>query len=320
MNDKIEEAAKENIEKNNTNFKEAEVKQKNSLGTAKPKQVELKEEAKKLAAEVGYKPIPLSNLPSKGMFYPIGTEIVIKSASVREIRHWSTLEDDADDLTIDEMLNFIMDACVRVKMPGLRASYKDIKEIDRFYLIFAIRQWTFIEGENKLIADVNNPSTNKKEKVEVTKDVLKLFDVPEELMKYYSEEYKCFVFNNKKTNKIIKINIPSLGLTNFMKDYNLMKLRKNENVDRDFGKFAPFILDNWRGLTDKVYEAEMMKFYNYSETELSLLSYVYSLIKSSINPQMEVTLSNNEEVVVPLSFRGGLKAIFIIPDILEQFS
>ena len=89
-----------------------------------------------LASEIGWKNVPLENLPSKGMFYEDNTQIAIRAASVSEIRHWSTI-DENDLLGTDDMLNFIMDKCCRIKVPGKPGSSKDLLEIDRFYLIFA---------------------------------------------------------------------------------------------------------------------------------------------------------------------------------------
>ena len=108
-----------------------------------------------LAMEIGWKNIPSENLPSQGLFYEAGTQIAIRAAAVAEIRHWSTI-DDNDLLSIDEMLNFIIEKCCRIKVPGKPGTYKDLKEIDRFYLIFAIRDYTFKNGENKIFVNASD--------------------------------------------------------------------------------------------------------------------------------------------------------------------
>ena len=110
-----------------------------SLGKA---QKFLQTEESPIAGEIGWKNVPLQNLPSQGLFYPDGTEVAIRAASVAEIRHWSTI-DENDALGIDDMLNFVVERCCRIRMSGRPANYKDLKEIDRFYVIFAIRDFTF---------------------------------------------------------------------------------------------------------------------------------------------------------------------------------
>jgi hypothetical protein len=102
-----------------------------------------------LAADLGWKNVPVENLPSQGLFYEVGTQVAIRAAGVAEIRHWSTI-DENDLLGVDDMLNFIIEKCCRIKVPGKPGTYKDLKEIDRFSLIFAIRDFTFKNGENKM--------------------------------------------------------------------------------------------------------------------------------------------------------------------------
>jgi len=98
-----------------------------------------------------WKNIPIQNLPSGGIFYPDDTEITVRAASVGEIRHWSTI-DESDALDIDDMLNFILEKCLRIKTKDNAAwlSWRDICDVDRMYLIFAIHEQTFPNKENIL--------------------------------------------------------------------------------------------------------------------------------------------------------------------------
>jgi len=133
-----------------------------------------------LGSELGWKQMPLENLPSQGLFYEANTQIAIRAATVAEIRHWSTI-DENDLLGVDDMLNFIIEKCCRIKVPGKPGSYKDLKEIDRFYLIFAIRDYTFKNGENKMMVNVSG-TDGVDEKIEVTKDVIDYFKADDRLM------------------------------------------------------------------------------------------------------------------------------------------
>ena len=84
-----------------------------SLGKAQKFQVVETDDP--LASEIGWKNVPMESLPSQGMFYDIGTQVAIRAASVAEIRHWSTI-DENDLLGIDDMLNFIIEKCCRIKV------------------------------------------------------------------------------------------------------------------------------------------------------------------------------------------------------------
>ena len=61
-----------------------------------------------LGSDLGWKAVPLENLPSQGYFYEAGTQVAVRAATVAEIRHWSTI-DENDLLGIDDMLNFIIE-------------------------------------------------------------------------------------------------------------------------------------------------------------------------------------------------------------------
>ena len=43
--------------------------------------------------DIGYKNIPVINLPSKGMYYPLDWYITIRPATVAEIRHFSSIDE-----------------------------------------------------------------------------------------------------------------------------------------------------------------------------------------------------------------------------------
>ena len=101
---------------------------------------------------LGYLKIDVASLPTQGMFYPEGTEIRIRAARGEEIKHWSTMNDqDLNQLSqVDDILNYIIERCVSVKLPGIMGgNWKDLKDVDRFYLLLAVREFTFLDGDNE---------------------------------------------------------------------------------------------------------------------------------------------------------------------------
>ncbi|MCK9575386.1 MAG: hypothetical protein WC979_00920 [Candidatus Pacearchaeota archaeon] len=270
-------------------------------------------ESKNIAGELGYKAIPLESLPSQGLFYPVGTKLFIKAASGYEIKHWSTIEEE-DGYSIDDMLNFIVERCIKLTIPGKRASFKDLKDIDRFWLIFAIREYTFKDGENKLFADI--PSGEKTERVEVTKDIINYYDPSDKMMRFYNEETRSFVFN-LKNGEVVNLYFPNVGVSSFLKDYRRLNELQRTTIDEDFARYAIFLFEDWRMLTADTYKQEEQKSFGWSISKISLLSKFVDLVKESVNPSMTVEIGAGE-VTVPLNFRGGIKAIFLISDILDE--
>ena len=285
------------------------------IGKITPKHERSKTEVKEMAAELGYKPVPLGNLPTKGLFYPEGTKIVIKSATNAEIRHWSSI-DERDELAIDDIMNVVINACVRINTPNKGSSPKDLKEIDRFYLMFAIRELTFLGGQNKLYADI---PTAKDGKIELTKEMIKYFKIPDEIEEFYDVNKKCFSFiNPNDSSEFFDFYMPPIGVTSFLKDYKIKKDRARQVTDNDFLKYFPFVIEDWRGLNNDKYEKIQMESYSWSLWKISMLSYAVGLISNYVNPQIVIKQESGVEDMYPLSFRGGIKAIFLIPNPLGR--
>ena len=142
--------------------------------------VELKQELRD--NNLGFIEIPLESLPTGGIFYPEGTRIHVRSASGGDIRHWS-MTDETDVSAIDDALSYIIERCMRISYPSGQANWKDLKEIDRFYIILAIRDFTFPAGNNDL-----KIKTSENNEVIVHKDDVSFIDINEKLMKYYNSE------------------------------------------------------------------------------------------------------------------------------------
>lgn len=261
--------------------------------------------------EIGYLRVPLESLPSLGMFYPEGTILAIRAASVQEIRHWSTI-DEGDYSGMDDVLNFVIERCVQIKTPGSVSSWKDIKEIDRFYLIFAIREYTFKNGENKLYVPTDNG-----EKVEVRKEMVKYFSMDEKLQRFYDNTEKCFKLTTK-SGEIVKCYLPSIGVAQFTKRYIQSKQQASQTFDKAFTKFAPFLFNEWRTLNVSSYEKEVQESSFWSINKISAVSRVADLLAQGVNPMLKYTTPGGAELETPLNFQGGIKSIFLISDIFDE--
>ena len=268
-----------------------------------------------LGADLGWKMVPLENLPSQGYFYEAGTQVAIRAATVAEIRHWSTI-DDNDLLSIDEMLNFIIEKCCRIKVPGKAGSYKDLKEIDRFYLIFAIRDFTFKNGENKLFVTASNEDGSE-DKIEVTKDIVDYFNPDEKLLKYLNASRQCFEIR-MKNGEAFDLYLPSLGTMMFIKNYVNGKRQSGQKFDKAFVKYAPFLFPDWKILTQAAYDKAVQESYTWSVQKISVMETIVSLLASSVNPQVRYQTKEGGEQVAPLNFRGGFKSLFLISDIFGE--
>ena len=258
-----------------------------------------------MSNQIGWQKINLVDLPTKGMFYPEGTEVAIRSAIAQEIRHWSTLQED-DLSTLDDMLNYVLERCVGFKTPNGHSSWKDIKEIDRFYILLAVREYTFVKGENQL--QVKTSETNN---INVRKEMIDFINFDDRLMKYYDPVKRCFSLKFKSGN-VIDVSIPNVGVTSFLKNYINRKQQQGQQFDTDFLSFAPFIIKDWRGITDLTYENIVLDSNKWSISEISVLTHLKDLFTETINPVVKYTDDGGAERTAPLNFLGGIKSVFLI--------
>jgi hypothetical protein len=313
LRDQIEKEAQMLVGNEPLQAKQPEVAKVTSLGTAEKFKVYDVDDP--IASELGWKNVPIEYLPSQGLFYETGTQVAIRAATVAEIRHWSTI-DENDLLGVDDMLNFIIEKCCKIKIPGRAASFKDLKEIDRFYLIFAIRDYTFKNGENKLYVNVTD-NDGVGDRIEVTKDVIDYFNPDERMMKYFSHEEHCFKLEMRNGEKFVMY-FPTLGVMSFIKNYIKTKQQQGQNFDKAFIKYAPFLFNDWRALTQASYDKAVQDSYSWSVVRISALDKLVEILASSVNPQIRYVNPSGAEVTAPLNFQGGIKSIFLISDIFGE--
>jgi hypothetical protein len=274
--------------------------------------------------DFGWKNLPLTVLPSKGFFYPEGTKIAIRSAEVREIRHFSTIDED-DLIDHDEKLNFILSKCSTMHFPNEGVvSHKDLKHEDRFFLIMAIRDLTFVQGENRIII---TPESKCKDKnicpinngIELRTGVLSSYDIDPRVMKYYSPSTRNFVFPVRKIGKEITMSVPSIGVMNSVSDFVFECDRRGIEVDESFIKISPFIFDEWRNLGFNQIMQKMKESDDWSKEEFSLYYELCETIK--IGTELDISVkcpTCGAEVTAPITFPGGFKSLFVISDIFGE--
>lgn len=262
---------------------------------------------------LGYLKIPLADLPTKGIFYPDGTEIFIRAATGGEIRHWSqTNETELSE--IDDALNYMLERCLSVRMPQRLADYKDITEIDRFYLILAIRDFTFTDGNNELQIKLGE---NKQ--VALKKENVDFVNFEDNILRFYNSELKCFTIQNFKAKngqeinlrKPLNIYIPKVGITKWLKEYAQRKTQMQEMFDRDFITMAPMLIPDYRGLSDDKYAAIVGSCDYFGMYEYSIIEQFKRVISASISPKFKYLDEEGVEQTAPLNFQGGIKALFL---------
>lgn len=275
---------------------------------------------------MGWKNIPLHLVPSKGMFYPDGTRIAIRPAEVKEIRFYSTIDDD-DNLDIEEKLSYVIERCCRIEFPndGL-VSYKDLKQEDRFFIILAIRDLTFVKGENMILLKPykkckSTPECPFEHGIELRTGVLSSYEIDPQILKYYNPVTRSFVFESNKISKKIEITIPSIGVTQEISKFIIEASKKGVDVDDGFISIAPFIFKNWQDLSYQTILGKMREIDNFwTKEEYSLYFELSERIKigTKLEVKLECPVCGEKEVTANITFPRGLRSLFVISDIFRE--
>jgi len=272
------------------------------------------------ANDINWKALPVEVLPTRGLFYPTDVEITIKSAQNEEIRQWSTI-DETDFVSVDKCLNFVLERCVRVNSPKGRMSWRDIKEVDRFYIIFKISELTFPNGENKLMINMRCNSEAcmtagepYSEKLRMTSSMLQIIDIDESLMKFYDPDKRLFVVRSKTTGKEIEFTLPTVGVSSKIKSNINTKRQKEEPIDWAFYKVSPYVISDWKGLDDDAIEAMRIKSLGWNRDMILHMSAIADKMEKAVKLNAKMTCPKcNETINRALFFRGD----FSIKDILS---
>ena len=263
---------------------------------------------------LGWQPLDVKSLPSKGMFYPEDTKIFVRAATGGEVKHWSTMNVE-DIVNVDEILNYIIEKCCKISIPGnehMGGSWKDLIDVDRLYILLAIRDFTWPAGENELKIPISET-----EDIVILKDNIDFIDFPDEIMKYYDEEGRCFRLKFKN-GKVINMYLTTLGVASWLKSYVQQKQNSKEQFDKDFLLYAPLLIENYRKLTIRAYE-QLVETANYwGVGEWSVISHFRDILLSkTTEPTLVYTDAAGIENKIPLTFRGGIKSIFLVSDTLS---
>lgn len=262
---------------------------------------------------LGWQELDIESLPSKGLFYPEGTKIYVRAATGGEIKHWSTMNVEKFE-EVDAHINYVIEKCCKISIPDdeyMGGSWKDLNDIDRLYILFAIRDFTFPVGNNELMFNVS-----ENEQIPIIKDNIDFINFPEELMKYYDEHDRCFKLRFKN-GKVINLYITTLGVGNWLKNYITQKQQAREQVDQDFLMYAPLLIKSYRRFSVRAYEAMIEESTNWGIQEWSALSHFRDIIMSQTEPMIRYTDEAGLERSAPLTFRGGFKSIFTVSDPLQ---
>jgi hypothetical protein len=264
----------------------------------------------------GYLEIYSENFPTKGIFYAKDARFLIRAASVNEIKQFSTMNEE-DPYSVDEALNQILKSCLTFREGSSMRSFKDLKEEDRIYVILAIRELTFVKGENKLSITSICKDCGHENHIDITKDSFEANEPSEKLMRYYNEETRRFDVQTK-SNGVVSIQAPSVGIMMEVTKYMQKVQIEGKKLDRAFVKTLPYMVTDWRGLNEKTISNLQMDFMGWDAKQFQIMNALIEMCTVGVKETLTTFCENTKcqvEVTTPITFPNGIKSIFVISDI-----
>lgn len=250
-----------------------------------------------------------------GAFYPSGTVFAVRPAQVKEIQAYSMV-DDQNFYDIVEKMNDILQSCVRIKYSdGKMGSYLEVKDQDRLFLIFLIRELTFQQG-NSLTVSTRCGCGNELQ-LELKRDNFSFHEIDEKLDRYFSNSTKSYHFTTVN-GKEFELTPPNIGLQKAFTDYILKENNEKRTPNLSFLKIIPFMLAGRTSITYEGIKSKLKEFEEIDDISFQFLNAAVSKMTFGIK-ELKKTCSCGEEVHTDMQFPNGASGIFVIHDAFEAY-
>jgi hypothetical protein len=253
-----------------------------------------------------------------GRFYPPGTLLLVRPAQVREIQAYSTV-DDNNFYDIVEKMNDMLSSCVKLKYSdGSMGPYTNIKDQDRLYIIFLIRELTFQKG-NTLSVKVANEDKDDDNKIELVLSNFVCHQPDKDLEKYYDR--RGFYHFELKNGKVFDFCPPSIGVQKDFTEYIIKMNSENKKPNLSFLKIVPFLLAGKNNVTQEEIAEYLTVFEDPLETDNNTFQFLndgVSKMTFGIKELKKIS-KGGKELKAPMSFPNGASGIFVIYDSFKTF-
>lgn len=266
------------------------------------------------ADDLKYTSFDVLNFPC-GKFYPTGTTFQIRAAEVKEIQAYSMV-DDNNIHDIIEKMNDILASCVRVKYSdGRIGTYLEVRDPDRFYLIFTIRELTFQKGNN-LISKADC-SCGEEVKIELIRQHFLFHQTNPELEDYFNPVEGCFVFE-LENGDVYKLAPPKIGLQKAFTEYIIKQNVAKKKINLSFLKIIPFLLYDRKDITEEGIEKKLKDYVNMDGDNFQFLNEAVGMLTYGISGLVK-PCSCGVEVHSEMIFPNGASGIFAISGAFKKF-
>ena len=250
-----------------------------------------------------------------GRFYPSGTLFMVRPAKVKEIQAYSMV-DDTNFYDIVEKMNDMLQSCVRIKYPdGKIGSFLEVKDQDRLFLIFLIRELTFQQG-NSLKVDAKC-TCGTDVSLELTRSNFHFHELDEKLERFFNASSRCYHFETKNGG-VFEVTPPNIGLQKAFTDYIIKENNEKVSPNLSFLKIIPFMLGGRTSITYDGIKAKLVEFEQMDDQSFQFLNAAVGKMTFGIK-ELKKTCECGAEVHAEMQFPNGTSSIFVIHDAFEAY-
>ena len=251
-----------------------------------------------------------------GQFYPQGTLFMVRPAQVREIQAYSMV-DDNNFYDIVEKMNDMLQSCVRIKYSdGRVGSFLEIKDQDRLFLVFLIRELTFQQG-NSLSVNKNCDVCSEEHQLELKRQYFNFHEIDEKLVKFYNKANGCYNFKTIN-GKSFELTPPNIGLQKAFTDYIIKENNEKRSPNLSFLKIIPFMLPGRTNITYDGIKAKLKEFEDMDDISFQFLNGAVGKMTFGIK-ELKTTCKCGAEVRTDMQFPNGASGIFVVHDAFEAY-
>jgi len=272
---------------------------------------------------IEYTQIDINVLPS-AKFYKTGTKISIRPAKVSEIQSYSVV-DDTNFVDVTEKMNELLSRNVLfTHYDGKKGTYRDLKDGDRMFIIFMIREMTFAGGHT-ITKEVQCSKCDNEFSIPFRatagqggKATFELLKTNEKIDKFWNNEEKCYelVYNNVS----YRLGAPTIGIQEDFYAEIKKEVQNDKKPNITFMKIVPFLLYDRSYITEDGIKAKLKEFVNMNDLTLfNALNAIVNNLTFGIKGLVSECKECGAEVHTEFTFPGGASTIFEIPDILDNF-
>jgi len=261
-----------------------------------------------------YQQIPLEHLPC-AKFYPEGTRIYIRAATVKEIQAYSVV-DNSNRMDVSRKMNALLEKNVRiVNHANETYNYMHLFEIDRLSLIILISRLT--RKDKKVLSKDAKCSCGLDIKIEYTPQHFKFAEQNPDIEACFDKTTKTYKL--PFITKDIHIAPSKIGMQidvyNFILDQSLKQIEPNIPLM----KIIPWTIEWTDTLDIKTLTEIQNDFENIDDDEFMFINDAIDMSTLGIS-ELVKKCSCGKEVHTEFTFPGGASSIFIIPNAFREFT